>query len=215
MGTFTPNIRLYKPAPDEIVDVNQQINFNWRAADLDLKGLLEYEYTTDQNLSIEGIQPRHRYYKSYSNSAFAWSGTTFFFQDLAAAVYPWVNASSLLVLPWVAHPDNPPYYRIVATPGTATTQIEWMGSIWQNGAVITAGTAFGGVMPLPPGTIPNATKSFNCNAGNTASGYSIARVNFSATGLDMGIIRYGVNPTGSTENRVDLGGIKYNIDALP
>ncbi len=213
MGTFTPTIKLYKPAPDEIVDVNQQLNFNWQIADLDLKGLLEYQYTTEQNLSTLGIQPRHRFYKAYSNSLFAWSGSTFFFQDIAAAVYPWVNASSLVAGGWSAHPDMPPFYRIVSTPASGTTQIEWMGSIWQGGALIPANTAYGGVIALPAATVPSITKLFVMNAGNTASGYSIARVSFSSVGSDVGVQRYGTAPTGSSENRVDLGGIKYNIQA--
>lgn len=213
MGSFTPTLELYKPAPDEVVDVNQQLNANWQIADLDLKGLLEYQYTTDQNLPSTGILPRHRFYKSYSNSVFAWSGVGFFFQDLAAAVYPWVNASSLVGGGWSAHPDLPPYYRIVQTPGTVNTQIEWTGSIWQGGALIPANTPFGGVIALPAATVPVITKLFSCHAGDTASGYSIARVGFSSVGSDVGIQRYGVAPISSNENRVDLGGIKYNIQA--
>lgn len=213
MGTFTGTLKLYKPAPDEIVDVNQQVNNNWQIGDKNLRPLLEYLYTTDQNLSILGALPRWRYYKTYSNSIFAWSGTTFFFQDVTAAVYPWVNASSLVGGGWSAHPDLPPYYRIVQTPGTVNTQIEWMGSVWQGGALIPANTPFGGVIALPAATVPVITKLFKCHAGDTASGFSIARVGFSSVGSDVGIQRYGVAPISSNENRVDLGGIKYNIQA--
>jgi hypothetical protein len=48
----------------------------------------------------------------------------------------------------------------------------------------------------------------------TVAGYSIARVGFSSAGSDIGIQRYGSAPISANENRVDLGGIKYNIQAL-
>jgi hypothetical protein len=214
MGTYTPTLRLYKPAPDEVVVVEQQVNGNWRIGDTNLKPLLEYKYTTEQNISVLGALPRWRYHKTYSNSIFAWSGTTFFFQDTTAAVYPWVNASALCGGGWSAHPDLPPYYRIVQTPGTVTTQIEWMGSVWMGGAAIPANTPYGGVIALPAATVPVITKLFTCHAGDTAAGYSIARVGFSSAGSDIGIQRYGSAPISANENRVDLGGIKYNIQAL-
>lgn len=59
---------------------------------------------------------------------------------------------------------------------------------------------------------PAVNKYFNMWAGNTTNDYSIARVLIATDGT-MQMKRYGANPSvGSGENRVELTGIKYNVE---
>lgn len=218
MGTYTTVLKLYKTAADEVVDVEQQMNYNWDISDLQMRRLLEYEYTTAAAPNVVGALSRSRFYKEYSNSFMAYfSGGNFFWQDPTAFVSPWVDATPLLQAGWFAHPEFPPAYRIVKKSGGTTSEIEWTGAIATdpvnpiqidvntNMAVIDIGDVPGDVRPV-------VSKYFLMNAGNTATNYSISRVFFNSNG-SVEIKRYGANPTNpGMENRIEFTGIKYNVE---
>jgi hypothetical protein len=217
MGSFTSNLKLYKPDTTEFVDVDSQLNSNWTLCDKHVRRLLEYEFTTDSDADIYQALERSRYFKLYSNSPTSYFPSQgYFYQDPGAFVSAWVKAASFLTPPYIEHFDFPIGYRVIQKSGSPTTaEIEWTGAAWLNGSALPLNTLVS-FMTLPSATIPVATKYFNQNAGNTSSSYSIARVSFSsgaAGTADMQYKRYGASSgTSSYENRIELTGIKYNVE---
>lgn len=217
MGTYTAELKLYKPDPNEFVDVETQLNRNWDIADKSVRRLMEYEYS---NLSVPdaGSTPDNsRFYKSYSNSFMALDRTNnVYFQDTTAFVSEWKKAL-------VNNTDQfeasgfPLYYRVIKKNGGTTTEIEWTGAFDELGTPMQLNTNVVQVMILPAETIPQVTKYFTVNAGNATNSYSIARLAFAsgaAGTADMGYKRYGAAAgTSSSENRIELTGIKYCIEA--
>lgn len=218
MGAYTSNLKLYKPDTTEFVDVDTQLNANWNIADSAVRRLLEYEFTDQQNPFIADAIARSRFYKSYSNSVTSYFPSQgFFYQDPGAFVSSWVKVGSQLNSPYVEHPDYPVAWRIIRKAASPTTaQIEWTGAFWIGGGAMSLNTNVTGVLFLPSLTIPTVSKYFTQNAGNTTANYSIARVGFfsgAAGTADMQFKRYGAAAGNTTdENRVELTGIKYNVE---
>lgn len=219
MGTFTTNFKLYKPVPNEIVDVNQQLNYNWDVVDLNARKLMEYQYFTGPSVSdIVGTSNRkgERWYKTYSNSILGADGPGSFLQDNFAHVDTWINASSFITQvsgpSWQAYPSNEPHYRVISSSGT-TTEIEWVGRVWIGGAQIQPVVNYTPVLTgLPAGIRPVVGKYFNLYAGNTTTDYASARC-LADTAGNLQFMRYGNGAaTASTENYIDLGGVRYNLE---
>lgn len=215
MGEYTTQLKLYKTADVEVVDVEQQLNYNWDICDRDLKRLLEYEYVTVPSPDVVDAVSRSKFYKEYSNSYMTYFKTgNFFYQDPYAFVSPWVSGASMLQAGWFDDPDFPFFYRIIKKAGGTTTQIEWTGAIWTGGPEIDVNTnmTFIDVGDIPVAIRPTVTKYFNVNCGNTAANYKIARIFIGSNGEGQVKLYGQMTTTGTIENRVDFGGIKYNLE---
>ncbi|MFE1915016.1 hypothetical protein [Streptomyces anandii] len=218
MGSFTTNLKFYKPASTEFVNVETHMNNNWKLADKSVRRLLEYEFVSDNNPDIYQAVERSRYYKQYSNSVMAYFPSQgYFYQDPYAYVAGWNKAGSLITPPYSEHPDFPVAWRIVRDAISPTTaEIEWTGAIWQGGSALPLNTNVAGVLFLPAITIPTTSKYFHQAAGNASSNFSTARVGiFSGTAgtADLQFKRYGAaSGNTSDENRIELTGIKYCVE---
>jgi hypothetical protein len=218
MGTYTNNLKLYKPDPTEFVDVDVQLNANWTIIDKNIKRFLEYEYTTDPVPDVVDAIGRPHFYKAYSNSITTYfkASNQFVQGDSLASVGTWIAAAGLLQAGWIEVPEMPLYYRIIKKPGGTPTEIEWSGAFINNDSVtIDANVVmnFFDVGAVPVSARPANNKYFNVHAGNTATNYSFARVIFGTDGAAQ-IKRYGANPTSpGAENRIELTGIKYALEA--
>lgn len=216
MGSYTTNLKFYKPAPTEFVDPEIQLNRNWDIADEAVRRCLEYEYTPLAVPDVsDTVVPRARFYKPYSNSVPTYfTSSSTWYQDPAAKVHTWNPAAHFLTEDWFPHPDLPLAYRVVKTSSSSTTEIEWIGSFYMlggtldlniNNTVMSAGA-------IDEVARPATNKYFNMWGGNTATDYSIARVLIGTDG-SMQMKRYGANPAGgSGENRIELTGIKYCVE---
>lgn len=218
MGSYTTNLNFYKPDSSEFVDVDVQLNRNWVIADQAVKRLLEYEYS---NLStpdiVDSIANRGRFYKIYSNSVIAYfKSTNLWYQDPKAFVAAFSQALS-----WFSEGYNfsPPSWdvsaRLVKNNGGTTAQVEWSGAFWELGAPmeLNLNTAVIPIGGIPVELRPTVSKYFDVNAGNTSSDFCMARVLIGDDGR-LEFKRYGVNPSAgvSTENRIELTGIVYNVE---
>lgn len=217
MGTYTPNFRLYKPAPDEVVDVVGQVDNNYDTIDSIARRLMEYTYFTDVSIpaSVGNTNYRgERWYKPYSNAIYAASAPGVFFQDTNAHVDTWIDATSLISTSsgtWAAYPGFEPAYRIISSSGT-TTEIEWVGRLWLGGGAITSLNNYAPVMVLPAAIRPVVNKYFELWAGNTTTDYALARGLFLANG-NVEFMKFGAGvATGSGENYIDLGNTRYNLE---
>ena len=215
MGTYTTRLKLYKPASTEFVDVETQLNNNWDMCDAAVRRLLEYQYSSLQFPVTDDFDLlQQRFYKNYSNSLVNYSkATNTWIQDTKAFVGPWVNASSLFQNGTeTSNPSDVVHYRIIKNPGGTTTEVEWTGSFWAGGGDMDLNSNILSVMTLPGSVIPTVSKYFDCHAGSCSVDYSFARVVFLSTGT-VEYKRYGSNTqVNSGEKRIDLTGIKYNLE---
>lgn len=214
MGSYTSTFKFYKPDPEEIVDVELNLNYNWRIADSICRGLLEYKNSPTQIPDVSDAFLGFRWYKSYSNAIWYWrdvGGVSQYFQDTYSRVGPWVSAAGIMASGWESHPDNPAQYRIVDT-GSGTTEVEWSGAIWLAGAAPTLNLNYNPVMNLPGLIIPVVTKYFQQNAGNSTTGYNVARVGFFSAGQCELKIWGSGNWQNTAERKVDLAGIRYALE---
>lgn len=220
MGTYTTNLKFYKPASTEFIDVDAQLNRNWAIADKSVKRLVEYEFSSLQNPDTSNDpSKRSRFYKQYSNSFMTFfSDGPLWWQDPSAFVATWVPGLS-----WFNEGYNfsPTGFNVVArlqkkTSGT-TAEVEWSGGFYELGGTMELNT---NVVAVNAGSIPSqfcpvVNKYFDVWAGNTSSDFSIARVLIGSDGR-LEFKRYGANPSAGTsdENRVELTGIKYNVEVV-
>lgn len=215
MGTYTENLKLYKPDSTEFVDVDIQLNRNWDIADKAVKRLLEYEYTTAQTPDIIEEQNRPKFFKAYSNSIQTYFRTSnFFFQGPSTYVNGFFAAKSWLSDGWDEHSEWPIFVRSIQRSSDVTKrEIEWHGAIWMDGDVIPIGTT---IIVMPDGSIPSPfrpvrSQYFTLYGGNTGSDYSIYRLFISWEGR-MEVRRYGATPSSDFERRLELTGVKYDAD---
>lgn len=214
MGTYTTNLRLYKPDADEFVDPDIHLNNNLNTIDTALKRLMEYEYTNLDVPDITDSVDRARFYKSYSNSVTAYfrSGN-FFYQDPTAFVSTWTRITSFAP-GFFEHPDYPVAWRIVRKASAPTTaEIEWTGAMWAEGNPMDLNNNVSGAFALPGLATPTVSKYFTMWSGNTSSNYSIVRMGFfSGSPGDFQYKRYGQDPAFGDEARIEFTGIKYNVE---
>lgn len=223
MGNYTTNFKLYKPSANEVVDVDLQLGANLDIVDYHARGMLDYSVYNTASAGIDGalkasVTAGFKWYKPYSNALFASQGAIFnVSQDLYSHVDTWVDAASLVDTSsgaWAPMPGFEIAYRIISSTGS-TTEIEWCGRLWLGGTAITKLTNYTPVINnMPAGITPITSKYFNVNAGNTTTDYAEARVMIHSGG-HVEIMKYGSGTaTASTENYIDLGGVKYNLEAV-
>lgn len=216
MGSYTNTLKFYKPIADEVVDVEQQLNYNWDINDREMKRLLEYEYVSGQNPNVVGALSRSRFYKEYSNTIQTYFKSTpdFFWQDPSAFASAWVDADQFIQGGYSSHPNYPPAYRIIKKSGGTTAEVEWTGAFWLDMSPmdLNVNVQFCGVDELPVAIRPTTNKYFNMWGGNTSTDFSVARLFIGANG-SMEFKRYGVDPGANTaENHLDFAGIVYNVE---
>jgi hypothetical protein len=219
MGTYTPNLKFYKPDPSEFVDVDTQLNANWNLADTAVKQLMEYQFATDAVIDPGVTVNRPRFFKWSSNAAVHYDGISSrtFKQDTLAYVTPWQPLGSWVSEGFADDVDFPMGYRLIKKPGGTTSEVELCGAVqYINQAPIdinfnlTFLQATDPTLPIKPAV----HKYFDVWGGNTSSNYSIARLFISATDGHMELKHYGNQPSAgsSGENRIELTGIRYNIE---
>lgn len=218
MGTLTTNLKLYKPAPGEFVDPEIQLNRNWDILDAGVKRLLEYEYTALPVPNIVNSVDRARFYKSYSNAVMTYFKTgNFFYQDPTAFVSTWTSLASYLdgSLQFQDHPQYPLAYRMIRKASSpVTAEVELTGAVWKGGDALETNINVTFANAIPTEMRPTVAKYFSMSAGNTSADFCIARVGVFTDGT-LQYKRYGVdpsNPAQSAENRVEVTGIKYNVE---
>lgn len=218
MGTLTTNFKLYKPASTEFVDPEIQLNRNWDILDSAVKRLLEYEYSILPVPDITNSVDRARFYKAYSNSIMTYfKGGNFFYQDPTAFVATWTSLAPYLddSLQFQDHPSYPIGYRMIRRTNSPTTyEVELTGAVWKGGDTLETNTNVTFANAVPTEMRPTIAKYFSMSGGNTAANFCIARVGVFTDGT-LQFKRYGddpSNPAQSPENRIEMTGIKYNLE---
>lgn len=213
MGTYTTNLKLYKPAETEFVDPETQLNRNWDITDSSVRRLLEYEFTDLAVPPTTDTLSRSRFYKEYSNSIPTYFGppSNFFYEDPGAYVSTWNSGADFLNPLYTPHPDFELRYRTIESTFTSTKEVEWSGAVWLGGGNLPLNTTVSILADIPAAIRPTTAKYFTMSAGNTATNYSFCRIIF--VGGSVEYRRYGDAAGASADqNIVEFTGIKYNVE---
>jgi hypothetical protein len=216
MGSYTPQLKFYKPDSTEFIDVETQLNANWDIADNAVKHLMEYEYTTAQTPEIVGALNWSRFYKTYSNSIQGYYRPgAFFYQDPGSYVNTWDSAAGFWQNSYVEDPEYPMFVRVIETPAYTTTKtVEWCGALWLGGTNLPVNTdvTIAAAGSVPAKYRPTTAKYFTVSAGNSNTNYSIARIAIFTDGA-VQYKRYGdAAVANSSEARLEFTGIRYNLE---
>jgi hypothetical protein len=220
MGTYTTNLKLYKPDPNEFVDVDVQLNANLNIADEAVKRLLDYEFSNVQFPDVSEMRtPRARFFRQFSNSVVTYfKASNLWLQDSAVGVPGFTQESNWLSEDYRYFPPGMDLAaRLVKKVGGSTAEVEWTGAFWEIGGTMELNTT---ITMVPAGGIPSqfrptVNKYFDVYAGNTTTDFSMARLLFGTDGSAQ-FKRYGVDPSAGTsnENRIEFTGCIYNVEVV-
>lgn len=210
MGTYTTTQEFYKPDGTEFVDVESQINYNFRRSDERVRALVEWQYTDVPTIS--GVLPRAVGYKWFKNSTNSlWVAPD---PDLALAQHSlngdtdaWSTASITGLLAGYQSEDLENQrlsYRREPTDGL----VSWRGSMKLNNFDQIPLNTNIDVMTLAADIRPVRAKYFTVHMGIQSTNYSICRLLFMTDGT-VQINRMGVNQTVSTERYISFNDIEY------
>jgi len=215
VGTYTNTQKLYKVAPDEIVEVESNLNYNWTRLDRRVKNLVEWNI--DEDASLIQTYPQEngfKYFKRYSNSLwYSWANATTgvqeFFQDAGSNVGNWTLMPDL-TSPWTNVIDHKLMYRL-----TSAGTVQLRGRL-RYGAYteIPLNTTFD-LGTLPTSIRPTSSTGryfFKNNGDGDDIAFSQCRLLFGSNG-GFQVVRYnGVQSTVPvTERYIDFNGIEYPI----
>lgn len=216
MGTYTSTQGFYKPDPDEFVDVEAQINYNWRRADSRVKQLVEWQYIPGTYLNVgDAYASREagmKFYKASSNMVtFATNSTGTLAQDSNSKVYSWSSSGVSFYGGYQSeNSDEQKFtYRIDTTDG----MIHLRGGVKLNSGAdqIPRNTNIT-IINLPFNARPSRNKYFYVHMGIVSSNFSCCRVLVMATTGDIEINRMGADQTDPTQRVVSFNDISYPVN---
>jgi hypothetical protein len=210
LGTYTATQDFYKPAPDEFVDVESQINYNLRRADEDVRAKVEWQYT--ELPVISGFAPRelgYKFYKASTNSLFVCAEADLTLQQHSpfCPTEAW-TASGILSFPGGYQSEDLDTKRLSYSKEGFDGIVQWRGSLKLNNYDQIPLNTNIQVMTIDPAIAPARSKYFTVHMGIQAGNYSICRVLFLNTG-SVEINRMGINQTDPTQRFVSFNDIQY------
>lgn len=211
MGSYTAFQKLYKVGPDELVNPETALNYNWRILDGRVKHLLGWVATDKTSIYEEEHDPGFKFLKRENNSTWIVNGTSVPIQDLNAFINTWtIIPSSALDPAWKLH-DDPKFGRFMYYLD-ADGDIYLRGTLQMVGnAAIPVRTTIN-VATLPVGARPTNSRYLFQHSGNTdTTGYATYRWFFGATGL-VSIVRYGDVQSLPGERFVTFNGLAFPRD---
>jgi hypothetical protein len=216
LGTYTTVQKLYKPASDDLVDVNTDIKYNWERLDQRVKLLLEWLPTEETNLTGNvPMENGFRYLKRSTASKWAsWLNPVTqqqqFYQDNVAFVPTWTVITP--AAGWSVYESQTKLMAQV-TGGAAGAEniVTYRGKLIRNpntelpiktDTLIASG--------VPTGYRPQVDREVQIMGGDTASGnVATAMLRFTSTG-EIHLFKYGTAQTGNSfEWYVSFTGVMF------
>lgn len=215
MGEYTPTQRYYLIDGDELVNVEQDLNYNWRRADERIKPLIEIQATDEPTISAANI-PKDvgfKWFKTYTNSWYFYNGSNTVTTDVNSVVADW-SATGIAFQPGYGS-VNLEESRIAYCIQDGFVHLR--GRLCRNGTAneIPAGTVTN-FMTLPAEAYPARSKYFTVYGGNAASGdFQCARIFVPQAGsadLNLEFMKYGGSASSAQERYLSLNGVFYGLD---
>lgn len=218
MGSYTSTQKLYKTSPNEVVDVETQLNYNLRRLDSRVRSLVEYQVEPTLEIPTDDREVGMKWFKSSTNSFWLYKNITGFApsQELVQAndraqTDDWHDAESYLKGSWV-NPNAWPNSHIAWRKDSAG-MVEWRGIIALSGYADFQQNVIVDVLTIPTEALPSRAKYFTVAVGDGFSnGVNVARVYMGSNGY--GQMNYmGADPEFPEENNyLNFADVWYPTD---
>lgn len=215
MGNYSPNQNFYLTDPDELVNVEQDLNYNIRLADARVRPLVEYQWTDAPNIGQSDLpkDTGFKWYKARTNTIWAYTERGSVTQDPNSQVNNWRTD-----FVWAAGygPLNNNIDSVAATVYNGMVRLRGM-VVLNGGATDLPVNTSTNVFELPVALKPVDPQYFTIYGGNAASGdYQVFR--FFVPGAAAGnqncqFHKYGGTASGATERFLSLNNVFYTLDA--
>lgn len=214
MGSYTESQRFYKSDPSEIINVDQDLNYNLRRADVRVRALVEYQKTDVPSISAASISKDigFKWYKTYTNSIWVYRNDREIWQDPNAIVEEWFTSG----ITWesgygpASGDINNVAYSIF------NNMVRLRGRVALNSGQsqfpLNTNTNF---MTLPTSARPLVQKYFTLYGGNGTSDFQCFRLfipQSSASDQRLEFCKYGGASENADENYLDLNDVWYALD---
>lgn len=214
MGDYTPNQKFYLTDPEELVNVEQDLNYNIRLADTRVRPLVEYQWTDLASITQSDLpkDTGFKWYKSYTNSVWVRASDGLIYQDVNSQIDTWSTG-----------------FTWASGYGPANTNVDNVAVTMQNGMVRLRGQVVlnGGSTDLPLNTNTNVFELpvqfkpvdpcyITLYGGNASSG-DFQTFRFFVPGASAGsqfcqFIKYGGSGSSSSERFLSLNGVYFTVD---
>jgi hypothetical protein len=215
MGDYTPTQRFYLPDGDELVNVEQDLNYNWDRADERVKALVEMQRTDEASISVSSIPKDvgYKWFKTYTNSWYF----------LSAASTTAITDVNSVVTNWdVAGITFEAGYGSVNLEESRIAYAIQDGFVHLRGRLCLNGTATDlplnttvNFMTLPTSAMPARNKYFTVYGGNAGADFQCARLFIPESGAAdprLEFCRYGGVASSAQERYISLNGAYYGLD---
>lgn len=214
MGEYTDTQRFYLADPEELVSVENDLNYNLRRADERVRNLVEYQYTDEQSITVSSLTKEQgfKWYKSYSNSVWFGRGTgTQIWQSVANPVDEW-KVTGLSFESGYQSMDSDINRTAYCITGN---WVRLRGRVIRTGQLEIPTESIINFLTLPDEAMPKRARYFTVWGGNATSDFQVFRVFIPAvTDGDkrMEMMKYGGNATSEAERYISLNDIFYPLD---
>jgi hypothetical protein len=218
MGTYSDNQKFYIIDPSEIVNVESDINYNLRRADLRVKALVEYQLTDVTSIVSADLpaETGFKWYKWYSNSI--WNAVKdpvtnakTVSQDANSNIDTWTTSVGTFEPGWGSLNNATDRIGYSISNGW----VQWRGKLALTSGAELPNNTNSLVLSLPLAVRPNLPRYFFCSGGLVSAGFMAARVfipdSNGASDPRMSITKYGANAANATQRYISLNDIRYPL----
>jgi hypothetical protein len=215
MGTFSTPQSFYLIDGNELVNVNQQINYNWQRADDRIKPLVEYLPTDVSSITDSSLirETGFKWYKKWSNSIFYYRDGLIL-EDVNCKVDTW-SFSGITFETGYGSLDSD---KSRIGYSISDNFVRWRGRLVLNGTAndLPLNTTVDFMTP-PDSALPARSKYFTVYGGDAGGGsnYQIFRVFVPAVSSGdkrVEFIKYGAAAITTGERYLSLNDIYYSLD---
>jgi len=212
MGEYTPNQKFYLIDGSELINVDQDLNYNLSRAETHARPLIEYQMTDEPTIGGSTL-PKDvgfKWYKEYTNSIWHYRDDGGIYQDVNAWVDPW-NADITFYNGYSSMNLNADRIAYSSFNGF----VHLRGKLVLNGGAdnLPANTTTK-FMTIPDSLLPIDARYFTIWGGNASGGdFQCARVYIPAQGAAdkrLEFCKYGGVATQATEKYLSLNDVYYS-----
>lgn len=216
MGSYTSVQQFYLIGEDDLVDVDQNLNYNLQRADDRMRPLVEYARTNSASITTDPALTREvgfKYYKTFSNAIFYGVNTFGTMAQDGNGIVPGWSTTGITFEPNYGSLD------------LSTNRISWAkyfnswcrlrGALMFNNLSAFPKNVTTKFMTLPPVMYPAKSRYFFLQMGNGSGQAQTARVFIPAAGsadLRLEFCAYGPDGTTSDQRYISLNDIYYPIN---
>jgi len=218
MGEYSVPQNFYLIDGSELVNVDQDLNYNLQRADDRVRPLIEYVVTDEPSISASSLpkDTGFKWYKTYTGAIWNYRDGGVF-QDTNAQVDTW-SVSGLTFETGYGSADQE-LARIAYSTSTGGF-VRFRGRLVLNGTAseLPVNTTVN-FMTVPSSILPVRQKYFTCYGGNAASGdFQCFRIFVPQQGSGddrIEFIKYGGNASSAAERYLSLNDVFYSLNDTP